>query len=69
MLTALLNLNLSPFNGVCNPSIEGNALLSSAYAASIRRQLSHFPHLVPHCSLIRSALALWTVPLSDNLAC
>ena len=43
VLTALLNLNLSPFNGVCNPSMEGNALLSSACAASIRLQLSHFP--------------------------
>ena len=43
VLTALLNLNLSPFKGVCNPSIEGNALLSSDCAASIRRQLSHFP--------------------------
>ena len=43
VLTALLNLKLSPFNGVCNPSIEGNALLSSACAASIRLQLSHFP--------------------------
>ena len=43
VLTALLNLNFSPFKGVCNPSIAGNASLSSDCAASIRRQLSHFP--------------------------